>query len=80
MVTLRVGPISSSLQEVSTWRFRAQKHLHARKKRLHCRLIKSALNETGKNETNNRKGARRIIYLARSSNYKIECLFFHDIR
>ena len=31
-------PISSSLREVSTWRFRQQKHFCARRKRLHCRL------------------------------------------
>ena len=31
-------PISSSLQEVSTWHFRKQKHLRAQRKRLHCRL------------------------------------------
>ena len=31
-------PISSSLRKVSTWRFREQKHLRARRKRLHRRL------------------------------------------
>ena len=31
-------PIFSSLREVSTWRFREQKHLNARRKRLHWRL------------------------------------------
>ena len=34
-------PISSSLREVSTWRFREQKHLRARRKRLHYRLHSS---------------------------------------
>ena len=29
---------SSSLRKVSTWRFGEQKHLLARRKRLHCRL------------------------------------------
>ena len=42
-------PISSSLREVSTWRFREQKHLRARRKRLHCRLH-SSLHSCMRNE------------------------------
>ena len=48
-------PISSSLREVSTGRFHEQKHLRARRKRLHCRLQLSRINGTVKPDfTDNR--------------------------
>ena len=37
------------------WRFREQKHLRARRKRLHCRLQKSIINSNPKNKINNKQ-------------------------
>ena len=54
IVTLGVRAPHFLLSSVSTWRFREQKHLRARRKGLHCRLPQRAYstlrNETKRNE------------------------------